>query len=98
MKIKLNDREIFSLSEVQQQVIKNDIKEEEFQEEMERRAVYVLQHKYKQCFKRLKEEWEPKLKESGVKSLPLDEEEFAQLVFSQPSYMSRSQRDANERE
>lgn len=98
MKFKVNDKEILELSETKQKVIQNDIPAEEFEADMERRVGYVIQHKFEQCFKRMKEEWEPKLKASGVRSIPLDEEEFAQLVFSQPSYKSRSQRDALERE
>jgi len=85
----------FSLSEIQQQVIKNDIKDEDFTKDMERRIAFVMQHKYEQCFKRLKDEWEPKLKVAGVRSIPLDKDEFAALVFSQPSYKSRTKRETS---
>jgi hypothetical protein len=41
----------------------------------------------------LKKEWEPKLAANGVTMLPTDKEAFAQLVFAQPNYKSRKQRD-----
>lgn len=93
MKISINDQEIFTLTETQKKVIQNDIPSEIFDEDMKRRIRWViLDEKYKKCFERLKKEWEPRLKANGVTSIPLDEEAFAELVFSQPNYKSRSQR------
>ena len=98
MKISVDDQELFTLSETQKQVIRNDIHDEIFDEDMKRRLQYILMHKYERCFERLKKEWEPKLKASGIQSIPLDEDAFAQLVFSHSQYKSRSQREAlNER-
>ena len=94
MKISVNDQELFTLSETQKKVIKNDIHEDIFDEDMKRRLKYILMHKHEECLKRLKAEWEPKLKASGVKSIPLDEDEFAELVFKHPEYKSRKLRDA----
>lgn len=93
MKISVDEKELFTLTETQKRVIQNDIFEYLFEEDMKRRLHYVLMHKYEQCYKRLKEEWEPRLKAAGVKSIPLDNDEFAQLVFAQPEYKSRKQRD-----
>jgi len=93
MKISVNDEHLFTLTETQKKVIKNDILEEIFEEDMKRRLHYILTHKYERCFLRLKQEWEPKLKDSGVKYIPTDEAEFAELVFSHPQYKNRSQRE-----
>lgn len=93
MKISVNDTEVFSLSETQKKVIQNDINADIFDADMMRRLEYILMHKYEECFKRLKNEWEPKLKASGVTSVPLDEAAFAQLVFAQPEYKDRKARD-----
>lgn len=93
MKISVDNIEIFRLSETQKKVIKNDIQEEIFEEDMKRRLQYILMHKYERCFERLKREWEPKLKSKGIKMVPTDEEEFAELVFRQPEYQNRSQRE-----
>ena len=93
MKISVDDKEIFSLSEPQKKVIMNDIHEDIFDEDMKRRLEWVLMHKYQRCFERLKSEWETRLKNSGVKSMPLDNDEFAQLVFSHPDYKSRKERE-----
>jgi len=93
MKISVDDKELFSLSETQKKVIKNDILEDIFDEDMKRRLQYILMHKYEQCYKRLKEEWEPKLIASGAKSIPTNPDEFAEMVFARPEYKDRKRRD-----
>jgi len=97
MKISVDDKEVFTLSEAQKKVIQNDINCEIFEEDMKRRLQWILNHKYEECFKRLKNEWEPKLAASGIKALPCDPNEFAELVFCQSEYKNRSQRDAASR-
>lgn len=89
MQIKVDDQEVFSLSETQMNVIKNDIHEDQFNADMNRRLEWVLTHKYEQCYERLKKEWEPKLAGRGVEYVPTNPDAFAQLVFSQPDYKSR---------
>ena len=93
MKNSVNDQELFTLSETQKQVIKNDIHEDIFDADMERRLQYILLHKYERCFERLKKEWDQKLRDNGVAMIPTDQDAYAQLVFSQPNYKSRKQRD-----
>lgn len=95
MKISINDQECFCLTETQKKVIKNDIHEDVFDEDMKRRLHYILNHKYERCFERLKKEWEPRLKAAGIQSIPTDDEQFAELVFSQPDYQDRKTRESN---
>jgi len=54
MKVSVDDQEIFRLSETQKKVIMNDIPSDIFDEDMKRRLHYILDHKYQECFKRLK--------------------------------------------
>lgn len=98
MKISVDDVELFTLSDIQKNVIQNDITTEEFDADMKRRLQYVLVHKYERCFERMKKEWEPKLIENGVTMIPTDKNAFAQLVFSQTNYQNRSQREELENE
>lgn len=93
MKISVNDQELFALSDTQKNVIKNDIHEDIFDKDMCRRLVWALAHKYERCFERLKKEWDVKLKENGVKAVPTDADEYAQLVFAQPNYQCRKTRE-----
>lgn len=93
MKISVDNNELFTLSETQKKVIKNDIHDDLFDEDMKRRLNWVLTHKYEQCFERLKKEWEPKLAASGLQSIPTNPDAFAELVFSHPNYKSRKQRE-----
>lgn len=94
MKISVNNRELFSLSEVQKKVICNDIHADELDSDLERRLHWVLTHKYEQCMKRLRDEWMPKLKDR-VPSVPTSDDQFAELVFSQPDYKDRKGRELN---
>ncbi len=93
MKISVDGKDLFELTPTQQKVIQNDIPTEIFADDMKRRLQWVLSHKYEQCFKRLKAEWDQKLVANGVQSVPTDKDAYAQLVFAQPNYMSRSQRE-----
>lgn len=93
MKISVNDIELFTLTETQKSVIKNDIHADEFDADMARRIEYILMHKYEQCFKRLKTEWDQKLPSLGVTSVPTDPDAYAQLVFAQPTYKDRKVRE-----
>lgn len=93
MKVSVDDEELFTLTPIQKQVIQNDIPSSAFDEDMKRRLQYILNHKFEECFKRLKNEWEPKLKALGVQAIPLDDEAFASLVFSRPEYKDRQSRD-----
>ena len=93
MKIYVDDQHLFTLSEIQKKVIKNDIHEEIFDEDMKRRLQYILMHKYEQSFASMKAEWEPKLAASGAKSIPTNPDEFAQMVFAHPDYKNRTQRE-----
>jgi len=93
MKISVDDKELFTLSETQKKVIMNDIHESIFEDDMKRRLNYILMHKYERCFERLKNEWIPKLEKSGIKSIPLDPDELAKVIFSHPQYKNRAQRE-----
>ncbi len=94
MKVSVNDKELFSLSETQKKVICHDIPMELLDDDLKRRLKYILTHKYERCFERLKKEWEPKLAAAGVESIPTNKDAFAELVFSQPDYKDRATRDA----
>lgn len=96
MKFNVDNETVYELNETKQSVIKNEVHSDEFNEDMKRRVKYIIEHKHEQCLKRLKTEWEPKLKAAGVKTIPLDDDEFAQLVFSQPTYKDRKTRDIEE--
>jgi hypothetical protein len=93
MKIKVDNVEILELNETQKKVIKNDILEDAFEADMKMRLKYILINKYERCLERLKSEWIPRLKDR-IQSIPTNDEALAELIFSQPDYKNRSQRDA----
>lgn len=94
MKISVNDQELYNLSDTQKKVIMYDIPSDIFDADMKRRLQWILMHKYEECFKHLKSEWDTKLAANGVQMIPTDPDAYAQLVFSQPNYQDRSARDS----
>lgn len=92
MKISVDDIELFTVSSTQKNVICNDINVDDFDADMKRRLDYIIMRKYDECFRRLKDEWDPKL-QGRVASIPTDQDEYALLVFSQPDYLDKKQRD-----
>jgi len=93
MKISVDDKELFTLSETQKKVIKNDINADIFEDDMKRRLNWVLNHKYERCFARLKAEWDKKLPGLGVSSIPTDPDAYAEMIFALPQYSDRKARD-----
>ena len=93
MKFLVENKEVCNLNETKLKVICNDICLDQLNSDLERRVAWAVMHKYERCFKRLKEEWDRKLAENGVKSVPTDPDEYAALVFAQPNYKDRKTRD-----
>ena len=93
MKISVNDQELFTLTDTQKKVLAHDIPLDILDADLKRRINWVLMHKYENVYRALKEEWDPLLKANGVVSIPLDEDQYAELVFSQPNYKDRVARD-----
>lgn len=95
MKVSVNNEHLFELNETKKKVICYDIHQDQLDDDLKRRLEWALMEKYRGCFKRLKLEWDPKLLENGIKMIPTDPDEYAQLVFSQPNYECRAQREKN---
>lgn len=95
MKIILDNKIILDITDTMRKVICNEIRETEFDKDIERRIVYMILEKHDACFKRLKEQWDPLLATRGIEMIPTNKEKYAQLVFSQPDYKSRSEREHN---
>jgi hypothetical protein len=93
MQIKVDDVVVLELSTVQLQIFQSEINEDLLDADIKRRTAWVIEHKLEQTFLALKKEWEPKLIAAGATSLPVAMEDFAALVFSQPTYQSRKQKD-----
>ena len=93
--IKVDGKDCFEITETTKKLLKSCVAKDccciEWSKE---RLKWILMHKYQRCMERLRRSWEPKLMASGYKELPLDDDKFAELVFSQPNYKNRSQREA----
>jgi len=92
MKIKLDEKVILDISDTMLKVLADDINDE-IVSDIERRLVWVITSKYVGCINRLQAEWDSKLASRNIEMIPTNKEKYAQLVFSQPDYKSRSERD-----
>jgi hypothetical protein len=96
MKVKVDEKEILELEDWHKAVIKNDIPEEIFEEDMKRRVHYILTHKFERCFERFQNEWLKKLRDDpSVTSIPTDKKALVEMVMARPDYKSRSKREAD---
>jgi hypothetical protein len=95
MKISVNDEELYRLSEVQKKVIKDNIDEDIFEEDMKRRLNWVLTHKYEMCLQELKNKWMQKIKER-YSTIPTNDDDLATLITNQADYKSKKQRKIDE--
>jgi len=93
MKIKFNDMLILDISDTMQKVICNDIQEHDLKDHIIHVIRCSVMHKYGACFERLKAEWDPKLVKRGIEMIPMNSEKYAELVFSQPDYKGRTERE-----
>ena len=85
MKIQIDGKDVYELSEFQEKIICCFMNEKYFYEDMKNRINYLLNNRYEECFKKLKNDWEPRLSER-YDSLPTNREKLADLIFSQPDY------------
>lgn len=54
---------------------------------------WILQHKYERCLDRLRVEWTLKLEAREIADVPIDDQAFCNLVFSQDDYKDKEARD-----
>jgi len=92
MKISVNDKELFTISENKRRVICDYLHEDIFEEDMKRRVKWVIDEIYNAAARQLISTWSEKI--SGrVENIPSDNEKYCDLIISQPDYKSRKQRD-----
>lgn len=93
MKISVNDQELYSLNDTQMGIFGWEQNSDNVEADLKRRLQWILHHKMDEIIKAMKQEWIPKLQANGVTMIPINNEEFAALVFSQPNYKDRKARD-----
>lgn len=92
MKISINDEELILITDLEKRVFAHEMLTD-VDEELKSRLRWAIMHKFINVFERFKKEWDVKLAQRGVAMIPTDRETYAQLVFSQPDYKSRAQRE-----
>ena len=93
MKISINDKVILTIDDTELNILKHGIFDERLEEDISSRIKWILVKKINDSLKTIKEEWYPKIKELGLTEIPIDDYEFAKLVFQQKGYKKRSDRD-----
>lgn len=88
MQIKVGNRVIMEISLLDIKCLKNDLFDPQDW------FVGALTGKINKCKKRLMGEWYPKLmKDPKVDTIPGNEEEFLNMIFSRPDYKDRKERE-----
>jgi hypothetical protein len=88
MKVSINGIELFTLGETKKKVLQHELIKG-VEEDLAGRIIWVVMHGYHRAFKRFKEEWDPKLVRNGIKMIPTDPDEYAELVFSLKDYQPK---------
>ena len=88
MQIKVGNKIIMEISQVDLKCLKNDLLDPEDW------FVKALTGKINKCKKRLMREWYPKLMaDENVDNIPANEKRFLNLIFSHPDYKNRVERE-----
>ena len=98
MEIFLNDQSICTLTATQEKVLKYYINSDILNDTLAHIIEKAIYHEYNVSLRLIKEEWAPQLRANGIEEAPLDDELYAQLVFSQPNYKDRKTRDLEAQE
>lgn len=95
MKVYLDQKEVLSLSEIQREVLCYECNRDNFEDDIAQRLRWIVEHKYKEVFDAMKDEWVPKLK-NRYESIPESDVLLTQLIISQEDYKCRKKRDSDE--
>jgi hypothetical protein len=68
-----------------EKLLKDQIGDDVFQEDMKRRLGWVMTQKIAPCAERLKETWKDTIK-SRYEFMPTDDTKLIELIFAQPDY------------
>ena len=96
MKIQYGGQDVLDISDNKKKVMCHYLMASDFDADMKRRLQWVVNHKYEQCLKRFRAEWEAKLKAEGAESIPCKDEAFLNLIFARPDYKDREMRERQE--
>ncbi len=103
MRLYRSEKDNFVLQQWQIKVIEYDIPTDLFESDMVRRlladpsksAEWICEQKIEGCLRRMHLAWDPILTAEGI-TIPPGDEDYVNLVISQPTYEDRSQRMAHE--
>jgi hypothetical protein len=93
MKILVDNDVLFEINDTEKKILADTLFMEELEAELRQKIQWIIAQELTRSFKKLKDDWEPKLAAAGVTMIPTDKLAFAELVFSQPEYKSRSERE-----
>jgi len=92
--ITVNGTHAYTLTDVQVDILANEINRDELEQQLAAFVVREIVRRYEIAFENLKKEWDKKLPALGVTSAPINCEDYACLVFAQPTYSDKKARDS----
>lgn len=92
--VSVDNTEVFRISPSQRQLLRfyENAKSMDYYKE---KIKWILIHKYERCLERLRKNWESNFSQLGIESIPVDNQQFCQMVFSHPTYKSKKERELN---
>jgi len=87
--IKKDNTEIFQISDVDLLLLADSLLD--IDSEITRRIQYIIDDKISNCYKRLKDKWDPILTQENA-MIPSNRDAYITLITSRQDYQNRSQR------
>jgi hypothetical protein len=88
MKISVNGQELFSLNDTQLKILAHEINSDILDKDLKRRLKWVLDHEFDVAMKEFKNATLQRLKDNGMKDLPLTEEGYIKEVLKLAEFNS----------
>jgi len=93
MKFYIDNKLVYEITDTQKKILLHVFHKELFDDIFEHKIRFILDRELEVASSDLRNEWMNKLRASGVKSIPLDQYELAELIFSQPGYKNKNDKD-----
>lgn len=87
MQFKVDDETVFELTASDMALLKSHIHEDMLNNDLKRRARYIIEHLCEQVWKEFYNHWGQKLMSEGI-SIPASKADFIALVQARPDYES----------
>ena len=99
LEVKLNDEIVYTLSDLEENILKHSINSDNLVEDIKRRLKFIIENKVDRTYSRMKEEWIPILeKDEFVIQVPIKRAPFVNMIRLRQDYKDKKQKESEERQ